>query len=258
MGEDNDRFIYRRLSDAELHIYQQQGYHHYGPILTEKGLRQMRDESMAVWRAEKGDFDASKTWLENSLLPEVHHNSQLVRDYYFTGPLVDVAEQIIGPNIKGVTTQLTFKMRGNSKPFPWHQDNGYGELDPYNAISCLTALDDTDQANGSLWLIPSSNLEGQRRHEQAAKDGTYSELRTEADESKAILMPMKAGECLFFSCWTLHKSEPNRSDRDRRILFMRYADADAVEIYNNRTPRLGRLLRGTTRFEGVKNYETDL
>ena len=258
MSEDNDRFIYRRLSDAELHIYQQQGYHHYGPILTEKGLRQMRDESMAVWRAEKGDFDASKTWLENSLLPEVHHNSQLVRDYYFTGPLVDVAEQIIGPNIKGVTTQLTFKMRGNSKPFPWHQDNGYGELDPYNAISCLTALDDTDQANGCLWLIPSSNLEGQRRHEQAAKDGTYSELRTEADESKAILMPMKAGECLFFSCWTLHKSEPNRSDRDRRILFMRYADADAVEIYNNRTPRLGRLLRGTTRFEGVKNYETDL
>ena len=100
--------------------------------------------------------------------------------------------------------------------------------------------------------------EGQRRHEQAAKDGTYSELRTEADESKAIPMPMKAGECLFFSCWTLHKSEPNRSDRDRRILFMRYSDADAVEVYNDRTPRLGRLLRGTTRFEGVKNYEADI
>jgi ectoine hydroxylase-related dioxygenase (phytanoyl-CoA dioxygenase family) len=71
-------------------------------------------------------------------------------------------------------------------------------------------------------------------------------------------MQMKAGECLFFNCWTLHKSEGNFSDRDRRILFLRYADADAAEVYNNRRPRLGRLLRGTTRFEQVREFESDL
>ncbi|MFN0166980.1 MAG: phytanoyl-CoA dioxygenase family protein [Bryobacteraceae bacterium] len=48
------------------------------------------------------------------------------------------------------------------------------------------------------------------------------------DESKAIPVPMQAGECLFFNCWTLHKSEGNFSDRDRPILFLRYADADAA------------------------------
>ena len=258
MSKDEERFIYRQLSDAQLQDYQQQGYHHYGPILTPQGLEQMREECMAAWAAEKGEFDGTKTWLENSLLQNIHHRSQIVRNYYFSGPLVDVAEQIIGPNIKGVTTQLTFKMKGNTKPFPWHQDNGYGELEPYNAISSLTALDDTDESNGCLWLIPSSNLEGQRRHEALVADETYRELTTDADESKAIPMPMKAGECLFFSCWTLHKSEANRSDRNRRILFMRYADADAVEVYNDRQPRLGRLLRGTTRFEAVRQFEAEL
>ena len=70
---------------------------------------------------------------------------------------------------------------------------------------------------------------------------------------------MKAGETLLFHCWTLHQSRGNFSkDRDRRILFMRYADADAVEVYNDRKPRLGKLIRGKTKFSEVATFESDL
>ena len=257
----NDKFVYRVLSESDLAGYQDNGYHVYGRILTDVGLEEMRQQCMAAWTAHKQSFDPNKTWLENALLVNIHHLAPIVRDFYFEGPLVDVANQIIGPNIKGVTSQLTFKMRGNTKPFGWHQDNGYGELDPYSAISCLTALDDADTQNGCLWLIPGSNRESQAGHEkkQKASDPKYKvELETRVDESKAIPIPMKAGECLFFHCWTLHKSGGNLSDRDRRILFLRYADADAVEVYNERKPRLGRLLRGSTRFEDVRVFEADL
>lgn len=112
-----------------------------------------------------------------------------------------------------------------------------------------------------MWLIPGSHREAQAAHErkQQAADPNYrGELQTPVDESRAIPIPMKAGECLFFHCWTLHKSEGNFSGRDRRILFLRYADADAVEVYNGRKPRLGRLLRGSTRFDEVRAFEVDL
>jgi ectoine hydroxylase-related dioxygenase (phytanoyl-CoA dioxygenase family) len=70
---------------------------------------------------------------------------------------------------------------------------------------------------------------------------------------------MKAGDAIIFNCWMLHKSDGNYSeDRDRRILFLRYADADAVEVYNNRQPRLGRLVKGVTKFEAVKEFEATL
>jgi len=69
---------------------------------------------------------------------------------------------------------------------------------------------------------------------------------------------MKAGECLFFHGWTLHQSNGNFSDRDRRILFFRYADADAIETDKGGAPRLGRLLRGTTQFDQVRAFEADL
>lgn len=246
------------LDEDDLSFYQDKGYLVIRKILTNQGLEQMRAECMKAWSGEKTDFDSTKTWLQNSLLVDIHHKSPTVKEYYFNGPLVDIAAQLIGPNLKGATSQLTFKMRGNTKPFGWHQDNGYGELDPYNALTTLTALDDTDQANGCLWLIPGSHNKGQIRvaqtKEQKEKAG---EIIVEADESLAIPMAMHAGDCLIFNCWMLHKSEGNLSkDRDRRVLFLRYADADAVEVYNNRKPRLGKLIRGSTKFEEVGKFET--
>lgn len=257
----NSRFFNRKvLSKEELAFYDDQGYLLIKDILTSEGVEHMRNQCMQAWVEEKGEFDPEKTWLQNSLLVNIHHRARLVRDYYFDGPLVDVATQIIGPNIKGATAQLTFKMRGNTKPFGWHQDNGYGELDPYNALTTLTALDDTDQSNGCLWLIPGSHKQGQitvmqtREMKQKA-----TEIVIGTDESNAVPMEMKAGDCLIFNCWTLHKSEGNFSrDRDRRVLFLRYADANAVEVYNDNKPRLGRLLRGVTRFPEVAEFECDL
>lgn len=250
-------FNYRLLSPQELSFHEGNGYCILKNILTEKGLAQMRAESMKAWNAEKESFDPSQSWLKNSLLVNIHHKAPSIKAYYFEGPLVDIASQLIGPNIKGATSQLTFKMRGNTKSFGWHQDNGYGELDPYNAVTTLTALDDTGRDNGCLWLIPGSHRKGQISVEQTIEQKqNNAEIIVDADDTMAMPIEMKAGDALIFNCWMLHKSEGNFSAaRDRRILFLRYADADAVEVYNGRKPRLGKLVKGTSVYEEVRNYE---
>jgi hypothetical protein len=256
---DQDLFIFRRLGDARVQAYYEDGYVLAGRTLTDRGLELIREQCMEAWHAEKGEFDPNKTWLQNALLVNVHRRSEAVRRYYFHGPLVDIAEQLIGPNIKGALSQLSFKVRGNTKQFGWHQDNGYGELEPSNAITCLTALDDATLENGCLWVVPDSHRQGQvAAHVTAEDKASGKEVSVEADESKAIPVPMKAGECLIFHGWMLHRSGGNMSDHDRRMLFVRYADADAVEVYNERKPRLGRLLRGRTRFPEVEAFEADL
>jgi ectoine hydroxylase-related dioxygenase (phytanoyl-CoA dioxygenase family) len=260
MAKQTRHFNYRLLSNADLQAFHEQGYLVIRNILTVEGLAQMREECMKTWNEEKTGFDPGKSWLQNSLLVNIHHRSNTVKDYYFDGPLVDMATQLIGPDIKCATSQLTFKMAGNTKPFGWHQDNGYGELEPYTALTTLTALDDTDQENGCLWLIPGSHRGGQIKVEQTEEQKKKkSEIIVAADDGLAVPMEMKAGDVLIFSCWMLHKSDGNHSkERDRRILFLRYADANAVEVYNDRRPRLGRLLRGTTVFDEVKAFEQDL
>lgn len=253
-------FNYRPPTENDLAQYRDNGFLVLHSVLTPAGIKKMVEECMNAWEREKRAFDPSKTWLQNSLLPNIHHQSPLVRDFYFEGPLVDIAEQLIGPNVKGATSQLTFKMRGNTKPFAWHQDNGYGELRPYNAITTLTALEDNDEETGCLWLLPKSHLRGQIRLDRTEEDRKQGrEVVVQVDESGAIPMPMKAGDSLIMTGWTLHKSEGNYSkDRDRRVLFLRYSDADAVEVANGGKPRLGRLVRGETRFPEVAEFESQL
>jgi len=255
-------FINRIMTQNDKEFYQNEGYLRVGPTLTEEGLTEMRRQCMEAWNTDKTQFNPDGTWLQNALLGDIHHRSPIVRDFYFGGPLADMASQLIGPNIKAATSQLTFKMRGNTQAFGWHQDNGYGELDPYNTISTLTALDDADERNGCLWIIPGSHLGGQIDVADQAKTESKAALASidvAVDEGRTIPVPMRAGESILFHCWTLHKSQGNMSrDRDRRLLFLRYADADAVEVYNGRKPRLGKLLRGATRFAEVQEFEASL
>lgn len=250
------------LSPEQLAHFEEQGYLVLDDVLTPDGVAAMLDECMSAWHREKGPYNPDATWLKNALLVNIHHQSPLVADYYFRGPLVKVVSQLIGPNIKGATSQLTFKMRGNTRPFPWHQDNAYGELDPYNAVTALTALEDNDDETGCLWIIPGSHKRGQlrpREQHSATDKQAQKEVVVEADDAEGVPMPLKAGQCLLFHCWMLHKSEGNHStDRDRRVLFLRYADADAVEVYNAGEPRLGRLLKGETRFPEVAEFEANL
>ena len=259
-GWRSDLFNYTRLSSTQLSHYHEQGYLVIKSLLSTEGRRTMVDECMRAWMSEKGPYDPNANWLSNALLANIHHLSQAVRDYYFNGPLVDIAEQIIGPNLKGVTSQLTFKMRGHTKGFAWHQDNGYGELEPYNAVTCLTALEDNDEQTGCLWVLPESHKLGQIRPGLTATQKLAGhEVVIHPDESKARPLPLGAGDCLIFSCWMLHKSEGNFSpDKDQRVLFLRYADADAVEVYNGRQARLGRLVRGHSAYPKVAAFEKDL
>jgi hypothetical protein len=251
------------LSREDVRHYEEQGYLFLRGVLNPSDLATMLDECMQAWNNEKGGYDPAGTWLHNALLPDIHHQSTAVRGYYNRGPLVDVAEQLIGPNIKGATSQLTFKMRGNTKPFGWHQDNGYGQLEPANALTTLTALDDTDEENGCLWIIPGSHRQGQidvsdRLTPEAKAAGIELSIEV-SNAAEAIPVELRAGDAVVFHCHLLHRSEGNFSQsRDRRVLFLRYADADAVEVYNNRRPRLGPLLRGVTQFSEVAAFEREL
>jgi len=157
MTRNNEQFIFRALTDDQLQQYETEGYLCLGRTLTDEGLDRMRQECMAAWTAEKGPFDPKNSWLQNALLPNIHHRTDLVRQFYFNGPLVDVAGQLIGPNIKTAGSQLTFKMRGNTKPFAWHQDNGYGQLDPCNTLTTLFRTSRSSRSYASMGLRAKSS-----------------------------------------------------------------------------------------------------
>lgn len=256
---NEDLFVYRELTPEDIESYLELGYFHYGRVLTDRGLELLIEQCMVAWDRDMPEFDPDKPYRQNSQISNLHHESEVLRRYYFNGPIVDAAVKVIGPNIKAVTDVLLFKMAGNPQPTEWHQDNIYGELSPYNAISCLTALDDSTLENGCTWLIPRSHKQGQIEFSYTSQEkSAQKDVDLEVDESESAPLVLKAGECAFLHCHILHRGGSNKSTRHRRLIFTRYADADAVEAYNNNAVRLGKLLRGTTKYAEVRQYEAEL
>lgn len=240
-------FNVRQFSDDEIDEYREQGYFLYRRLVSGASLAGLQFEADRLWRLSDRNYDSSASWNQNALLNGVHKGSAPIRDLLYRGPLVDGMTQLIGPNVKLASNQLVFKHPRDDRPYNWHQDNGFGPLTPDNAVTCWLALDDTNERNGCLWVIPGSHKGGRVEHH--AERGRERVARV-TDEEKAVPVIMNAGDCVLFHGDLLHMSKANHTDRVRRACFFRYADADAVEVLTG-GPRVGRLLRGVSRHPEV-------
>ena len=118
-------FIPYTVTEADRQHFAERGYLLLPPVLESKALDALTEDVQSHWDAVKSGHAANEgTWLQAGLLPNIHHLSERCRDLYWRGPVVDVARELIGPNIKAVTSQLTFKMPGMTQGVDFHQDNG--------------------------------------------------------------------------------------------------------------------------------------
>ena len=75
--------------------------------------------------------------------------------------IVDVIEELLGPNIKLYTDQLMMKPRFHGTVTDWHQDSmAWHHFAPQEHISCWVALDDATVENGCMTVIPGSHQWG--------------------------------------------------------------------------------------------------
>lgn len=243
------KFNYRQLTELEVEQYHEQGYFLYGSVVEPEEVSILQAEANRLWDASRKDFDSEASWNQNALLNGVHKESELMREIMYRSPLVDVMTQVISPNIKAASNQLVFKHAGDHRPYDWHQDNGFGPLEPDTTISCWMALDDIHEQNGCLWIIPESHKNGRLEHRA---ERNRERIAVVENEEIAVPVLLKPGECIFFHGDLLHKSKGNSTDKVRRAFFFRYADADSIETLTG-NPRIGKLLRGVSKFPEVTN-----
>ena len=76
------------------------------------------------------------------------------------------------------------------------------------------ALDDVDIRNGAMQVIPGSHLTPVW-HERSEKTTALLDMK-DLDTSSAIAIDLPAGGCMFHHCQTLHYTQPNETERQRR------------------------------------------
>ena len=113
---------------------------------------------------------------------------------------------------------------------PCHQDNGYFNLVPPDALTVWIALDAATVENGAIYYLPGSHHKLLGHKPSGVKGNSYGLADPpDPDPSREFCGTLAPGDALIHHCQTIHRSEPNQSDRPRAALLFVYQAAHVNE-----------------------------
>ncbi|MGH7215153.1 MAG: phytanoyl-CoA dioxygenase family protein [Tepidisphaeraceae bacterium] len=220
--EDNEIEVLRREYDREFELAERGG--------------QWRNLSADAGAAVEEQKKSKKRMLQITQMCERNiHYRKLIHD----ARILDVVQDLIGPNIMLFHDQALFKPAHNGGPVTWHQDNAYWHARPANLVSCWLTLDDVDKANGAMQLVPGSHLKPIWHEKKSEKDILF-DIEDQIDKSKVVTVPLPAGGCMFHHCQTLHYTDPNTTPRQRRAFAIHFMTPGTSSREGVMRPSFGR------------------
>lgn len=218
-----DPVLARTLRPAQVEAFNRAGI--IGPftVHTPEEVQRNRaafDAMLAAFRAEGKDAYAINGF---------HDRCATIWDMAVNPRILDLVQDLIGPDIVVWGTHFFCKMPGDGKAVAWHQDATYWPLTPTRTVTAWIAIDDADLGNGAMQVIPGSHLHG-ALPVRPSRPEDRNVLYEQADGWERFGTPAsfdwRAGQCTLHSDLLLHGSQPNESDRRRCGLTVRYAAAE--------------------------------
>ena len=162
--------------------------------------------------------------------------------------LVDVVEDLIGPDVKFHHSKLNFKAKRGGEEVRWHQDIQFWPHTNYSPLTIGVFLADVEENMGNVGFVPESH-KGELFDQYDGEDwvGCLSDVDCERASVETAVFPTgPAGSITVHNCRTIHGSTKNVSDRERPLLLQTYAAADAFTYTDlvAKSPHGDMLIRG--------------
>ena len=162
--------------------------------------------------------------------------------------IVDVVEDLLGPDIKFHHSKLNFKAPRGGEEVKWHQDIQFWPHTNYGPLTVGVFLEDVRPSMGNVGFLPGSHRgELFDQYDGPEWRGCISESEVATlDLERAVFPTGRAGTITVHNCRTVHGSAPNLSTQERPLLLQTYAPADAFTYTDlvKRSPRGDSLIRG--------------
>ncbi|MBO9599185.1 MAG: phytanoyl-CoA dioxygenase family protein [Cohnella sp.] len=231
-----------RLTDQQKASYKENGYLvGLPPVFDSKEL-------MAGYERLTGSL------MEGEIASDMinwHRTSRWLYDLCTHPQILDIVEDILGPDFVLWATDFITKSPNSEKIVPWHQDAYYWPLHPHNTVTVWMAFTDVDEGNAAMKVIPGTHRGGVIKHKIADESSILSfELDDGAyREDTAVSLPIPAGGFSLHDDAVIHGSPANLSDRWRIGFVARYSGTN-VKCDLTKTPHyLAYLVRGKDEFK---------
>ena len=180
------------------------------------------------------------------------NNPVEISDHFYKvmtdAPMVDMVATLIGPDVKYHHCKINSKLPGSQMVVHYHQDFSYTPHTNDDVITALLLLDDVDEGNGCLMVVPGTHKGAiDSLYESGEFTGKVNPVLEEEYLKRQVPIEGKAGSVCLMHTRLLHGSETNLSkDRRRAIYLCVYSAADAIPIARNPMPSKleGTIVRG--------------
>jgi phytanoyl-CoA hydroxylase len=196
----------------------------------------------ATWRGEWRQRESAAVQTRVDSIHNVQNHSASFTRLLVDPRLVDLAAELIGPNVQLHHTKLHNKPPSVGSPFPMHQDYPYFPHEGDSMIAAIVHIDDSTVENGCLCVVPGSHKLGPIEH---ADDGSFYLPLDDWPLDRASPVEAQAGDVMFFGYCMVHGSYVNRSNRPRAIVLVQMrSPTDRPLNEAHRSPGQGTMLRG--------------
>jgi ectoine hydroxylase-related dioxygenase (phytanoyl-CoA dioxygenase family) len=148
--------------------------------------------------------------------------SQQVEGFLRSDLLREVATAALGETVYLFNEQYVVKAAERGMKFGWHQDSGFIPYAHRPYLTCWIPLDDVDEANGTVYLLPFTRAATQDVVEHVRDEDT-NDLVGYFGEDPGDPVTVSAGSIACFSSTLFHRSGANTTDRMRRVYLAQYS-----------------------------------
>lgn len=231
------------LDQAERAAYARDGFFWRDGVFTASEIERLR----AVVEAQgfAATYKQGERTIHSLSLTTAH---PVLRDLACDPRIVGRIVPLLGPDICLQHSKLAAKpLAAGRGPFAWHQDFAYYPHTNTDLLSVMVMLDDADEENGCMWMVPGSHRLGLLPHSDDAGffTGGCTGLRVWELPGATVAVTPRAGGISIHHALTLHGSAANASGRPRRGLVFSYRAADAQQLADGIFPDTGFVVSGT-------------
>jgi len=211
--------VTRTLTDQELQTYEKDGLLFPIRVFSPEEAAQFLSKWEAFEHSSGSVVQGKFRYKSHLLFPFV---DQIMRE----PAILDLVEDILGPDIMVWNVNLYPKEPGDGRFISWHQDSAHWGLDNNRIVSVWVALSPATRENGCMRMIRGSHRLGTVPHIDTwdpanilTRGQTIAQPLGEETATSIVLNP---GECSLHHVQMKHSSPPNHSKERRVALAVRY------------------------------------
>jgi ectoine hydroxylase-related dioxygenase (phytanoyl-CoA dioxygenase family) len=226
-----------QLNPEEVAAYREQGYLIPGFRLPAARVAALRGALDALIR-NNPDVRPEKLVSAHVVAAGGRKNAEGVRgsqaflDLAMDPDILDLVEQVLGPDIILWGCHVFCKPAGDGFETPWHQDGQYWPIRPLANCTVWVALDPSTRSNGCLRVIARSHAAAVTYpHLVEDRHDLVLNLRTAAgafDQRAAVDLELEPGQMSMHDVYLVHGASANLSVQRRAGVALRYMPGSSV------------------------------